>query len=135
MSDYLSWRSALLATVALPLVSLVPLFLFVPEAVPARARSDRTGFFGSVTRLFASPVFRWLFLAFAIAGTGIYSLLVFSAPFLVRAHGLSTARIGLALGFMQGLGGLAGALLGGRGLERPRGKGVGNASCRERGGR
>src|SRR3546814_5577935 len=101
MSDYLSWRSALLATVALPLVSLVPLFLFVPEAVPARARSDRTGFFGSVTRLFASPVFRWLFLAFAIAGTGIYSLLVFSAPFLVRAHGLSTAQIGLALGFMQ----------------------------------
>src|SRR3546814_10145271 len=97
MSDYLSWRSALLATVALPLVSLVPLFLFVPEAVPARARSDRTGFFGSVTRLFASPVFRWLFLAFAIAGTGIYSLLVFSAPFLVRAHGLSTAQIGLAL--------------------------------------
>src|SRR3546814_9849981 len=107
MSDYLSWRSALLATVALPLVSLVPLFLFVPEAVPARARSDRTGLFGSVTRLFASPVFRWLFLAFAIAGTGIYTLLVFSAPFLVRAHGESTAQLGLALGFMQGLGGMA----------------------------
>src|SRR3546814_735688 len=83
----------------------------------------RTGFFCSVTRLFASPVFRWLFLAFAIAGTGIYSLLVFSAPFLVRAHGLSTAQIGLALGFMQGLGGMAGALIGGRVFDRARGKG------------
>src|SRR3546814_14493689 len=97
MSDYISWRSALLATGALALVSLVPLLLFVPEAGPARARSDRTGFFGSVTRLFASPVFRWLFLAFAIAGTGIYSLPVFSAPFLVRALGFSTAQIARAL--------------------------------------
>src|SRR3546814_1889337 len=42
---------------------------------------------------------------------------------LFRSHGLSTAQIGLALGFMQGLGGMAGALIGGRVFDRARGKG------------
>jgi predicted MFS family arabinose efflux permease len=117
INDHASWRVALIGAGLSGIVLAVLLFLLVPDSrrppeeatVPLRV---------AIKGLFAEPAFRALFLAISLVGASVYATLSFSAPFLIRTHGITTAQAGLWLGLMQGLAGVVGSLWGGRIFDR-----------------
>lgn len=74
-----------------------------------------TSALGSLWRIAA---FRTLLLAATCHAFALYGFQNWSAPFYMRVHGLSAAEVGTALALMFGLGGGAGALLGGHLVDR-----------------
>lgn len=116
MADTFGWRAALLGAgavgVAIAVLTLVVLPPLPPLGRPAAAAPQpfhRVGL-----RLLAAPAFRWLVVAALANSFAAGPFYAFAAPFLIREHDLSASAAGLAFGLLQGLMGLAGALLGGR---------------------
>jgi hypothetical protein len=68
--------------------------------------------------LLALPAFRALFAAAVLIGFAVAPFYAFAAPFLIRTYGFTTTQAGAAFGGLQGLTGIAGTVLGGRGFDR-----------------
>lgn len=121
MADSLGWRTALVAFGVAGGLAGALAFLIIPPTPPQvrPAQGDPT-FFASAIRLAASPHFRWLMIGSLALGFGSAPFYAFSAPFLIRTHDFTAGQVGLAFGLLQGLTGVAGALLGGRAFDRAR---------------
>ena len=126
MADSLGWRTALISAGALGgLAFFMALMVIRPTPPLARADAGLEPFLRSAHRLMAAPGFRWLFAAAVAIGFASAPFYAFSAPFLIRIHGLTASEVGLSFGLLQGGLGVVGALLGGRGFDRALGSGEG----------
>jgi predicted MFS family arabinose efflux permease len=118
MADSVGWRTALVGAGGLGgLAFVLAVLLIRPTASPARAEAGRTPFLGEALRLLSAPGFRWLVVAAVAVGFASAPFYAFSAPFLIRTHGLTAGEVGLSFGLLQGGLGVIGALLGGRGFD------------------
>lgn len=119
MADSIGWRTALVGAGALGgLAFLLALLVIRPTSPRPQTEADRTPFVREALRLMSAPGFRWLFVAAVLIGFASAPFYVFSAPFLIRTHGLTASEVGLSFGLLQGGLGVVGALLGGRGFDR-----------------
>jgi MFS family permease len=66
----------------------------------------------------AKPAFLWLLIGSVILGFAAAPFYAFATPFLIRIHGFTASEAGLAFGLPQGLMGVLGAILAGRGFDR-----------------
>lgn len=119
IGDAFGWRTAFLGAGALG-VFIAVLAALVPGATPAlrQAAANAEPFLQSSLRLLVSPAFRWLFVGAIVLGFASAPFYAFAAPFLIRTHGFTASEVGLSFGLLQGLMGIAGTLLGGRGFDR-----------------
>jgi len=119
MADTAGWRTALVGAGALGGLALLLAALVIRPTPPRpRIEADRTPFAREALRLMSAPGFRWLFVAAVTIGFASAPFYAFSAPFLIRTHGLTAGQVGLSFGLLQGGLGVVGALLGGRGFDR-----------------
>lgn len=119
MADTVGWRTALIGAGALGgLAFLLAVLVIRPTPPRPRTEADRTPFAREALRLMIAPGFRWLFVAAVAIGFASVPFYAFSAPFLIRTHGLTAGEVGLSFGLLQGGLGVVGALLGGRGFDR-----------------
>ncbi len=129
IGDAFGWRTAFLGAGALG-VFIALLAALVPGATPAlrQAAANTEPFLQSSLRLLVSPAFRWLFVGAIVLGFASAPFYAFAAPFLIRTHGFTASEVGLSFGLLQGLMGIVGTLLGGRGFDRALRSGKGVAS-------
>lgn len=119
IGDNLGWRAALIGAGAFGgLVALFALVAIGPTPAPRHAVARTEPYLRSSLRLLTSPAFRWIFAAAIAVGFAATPFYAFSAPFLIRTHGLTASQVGLAFGLLQGLMGILGTLIGGRGFDR-----------------
>lgn len=127
INDALGWRVALVGAGALGgVIALFAMRIAGPTPPLERAAASVQPFLRSSLKLLTSPPFRWLFVGAITAGFAAAPFYAFTAPFLMRTHGYSAGEAGLAFGGLQGLMGIAGTLLGGRGFDRAVRSGSGN---------
>jgi predicted MFS family arabinose efflux permease len=117
------WRTAFVA-VGLPGLALA-LVVRLTVREPARGLSEGGSAGEGVppTRevfrfLWALPSFRHLAFASALTAFAGYALAIWTPAFLMRVHGLGSGEIGTWLGLIAGIGGAAGAWLGGVASDR-----------------
>ncbi|MAM37698.1 MAG: MFS transporter [Rhodobacteraceae bacterium] len=126
IGDALGWRTALVGAGAIGgLIALLTYLVLGPTPPLERTAANSEPFFASSRRLLGSPAFRWLFVGAVLLGFAAAPFYAFSAPFLIRTHGLSASEVGLAFGLLQGLMGIVGTLLGGRWFDRAVSSGTG----------
>ncbi|MGF7149215.1 putative MFS family arabinose efflux permease [Sphingomonas zeicaulis] len=119
VNDALGWRVALVgAGAAGGLVALFAWLAAGPTPPVRRAAVSAGSFLRSSLDLLMAPQFRWLFVAAVTAGFAAAPFYAFAPPFLIRTYGYTAAEAGLAFGLLQGVLGIAGTLLGGRGFDR-----------------
>lgn len=119
IGDTLGWRVALFgAGVIGGLVALLARFIVEPTPPLKPMAGNVEPFLQSSLKLLSSPAFRWLFITAIAVGFATAPFYIFCAPFLIRTHGFTATEAGLAIGTLQGLMGIVGSLLGGRGLDR-----------------
>lgn len=119
VADTLGWRVALMGAGLMGLVFGV-LVLAVARPTPQLVQTGAEGepFLRASLRLLSSAPFRWLMIGGVAVGFASGPFYAFTAPFLIRTHGLTASEVGLAFGLLQGLMGVVGTLLGGRGFDR-----------------
>ena len=119
IGDAFGWRAALIGAGAIGAV-IALLVALIAGATPAlkRTAANAEPFMQSSLRLLLSPAFRWLFIGAIVVGFAAAPFYAFAAPFLIRTHGYSASEVGLAFGLLQGLMGIVGTLVGGRGFDR-----------------
>ena len=119
LADTLGWRIALIGAGALGgLAAVLALLVIRPTPALERAAHDREPFLSASLRLLTSTGFRWLFIGGIAIGFASVPFYAFSAPFLIRTHGFSAGEVGLSFGLLQGLMGILGTVIGGRGFDR-----------------
>lgn len=119
LGDGVGWRMALFGAGAVGgLVALFALLAVGPTPVKRHAVARTEPYLQSSLRLLTSPAFRWIFAAAIAVGFAATPFYAFSAPFLIRTHGFTASEVGLAFGLLQGLMGIVGTLVGGRGFDR-----------------
>lgn len=113
LNDLASWRVALVL-IGLPGLVLALAFAFVaPDTRRAAHGADQTGLIAGARRLFRQPSYVFLAAGITVFGIGGYAVFAFAAPFLIRVQGLTATQAGLALGLLNGVAGVLGALGGG----------------------
>lgn len=119
LADTLGWRLALIGAGAAGGLVFVLTLLVLPSTPPQR-RAAMAGepFVASALKLLSAPAFHWLFVSALAIGFATTPFYAFSAPFLIRTHGLSASEVGLSFGLLQGAMGVIGTFLGGRGFDR-----------------
>jgi predicted MFS family arabinose efflux permease len=116
------WRTALFVAGAPGLLAAL-LFAFLAHD-PARGATDDRGdgekrapltytFLQTVRELARRPAFVQVVLASAASSFAQVGLSSWLPSFLIRTHGLSLSQVGLALGVLLGIGGMAGTAFGG----------------------
>ncbi|KAM3109674.1 MFS transporter [Phormidesmis sp. 146-33] len=119
IGDTLGWRVALFGAGAIGgLVALLAMFFVEPTPPLKSMAANVEPFLQSSLELLSSPAFRWLFITAIGIGFATAPFYIFCAPFLIRTHGYTASEVGLVIGLLQGLMGIVGSLLGGRGLDR-----------------
>lgn len=119
IGDTLGWRTAMIgAGVIGLLIALLTFFITGPTPKRPWTSANSEPFMQSSRRLLASPTFRWLFIGSIFLGFAAVPFYAFAAPFLIRTHGFSASEVGMSFGLLQGLMGIIGTLLGGRGFDR-----------------
>ena len=117
--DTIGWRAAMIGSGAAGGVLALLVALVVRPTPPIkRAGATAGSFLRSALLLLSSPAFRWLFIGANLVGLASAPFYAFAVPFLIRVHGLSASEAGLAFGLLQGLLGLVGTVVGGRGFDR-----------------
>ena len=118
LADTLGWRTALIGAGVLGGIAFLLAWRIIrPTPALPRAEADRRPMLADALRLATAPGFRGLILAALAIGFASVPFYAFSAPFLIRTHGLSAGEVGLSFGLLQGGLGVVGALLGGRGFD------------------
>lgn len=118
LDQAIGWRWTFFAAGGLGLVIALLTFLVAgPTPRLSRPATDPT-FLRSAGTLLRRPAFRGLVLAALLMGFAAAPFYAFMPSFLIRTHGLSSGEAGLTIGLLQGLMGVAGAILGGRGFDR-----------------
>jgi predicted MFS family arabinose efflux permease len=119
IADAVGWRMVLIGAGAIGgLIALLALVVIGPTPpVRANAGTDEPFARASLT-LLSSTAFRWLMIGGIGLGFASAPFYAFTAPFLIRTHGLTTGEVGLAFGLLQGGMGIVGTLLGGRMFDR-----------------
>jgi predicted MFS family arabinose efflux permease len=119
LADTVGWRLTLIGAGAIgATIGLLAFVVAGPTPPIASDPRERAPFWQASLRLLSSPRFRWLFVATVILGFAAAPFYAFAAPFLIREHGFSTAEAGLTFGLLQGLMGIVGTVVGGRGFDR-----------------
>lgn len=119
VSDAFGWRAALVGAGVLGiLVALLALAAAGPTPALGRQLRHEPAYLRSSLKLLSSPDFRWLFAGAVALGFAAAPFYAFTAPFLIRTHGFSATEAGLAFGLLQGVIGIAGTVIGGRGFDR-----------------
>lgn len=119
IGDTLGWRAAMFGAGAAGIVIALLVALLIGATPPVkRAAGETEPFLRSSLRLLVSPAFRWLFIGAIVLGFASAPFYAFAAPFLIRTHGFTASEVGLTFGLLQGLMGIIGTLLGGRGFDR-----------------
>ena len=126
-SDTIGWRNALFAAGGLGLVAVLVVLAFTGiRALKANNTLSNENLLKAGKALFAKPTFVWLFITAHLLGFASGPFYIFTAPFLIREHGLTAGEVGLSFGILQGLMGILGTVLGGRlfdkAVSRNRGK-------------
>lgn len=118
LDEAIGWRWTFFAAGGLGLVIAILTFLAAgPTPRLSRPATDPT-FLRSAGTLLRLPAFRGLVLAALLMGFAAAPFYAFMPSFLIRTHGFSSGEAGLTIGLLQGLMGVAGAILGGRGFDR-----------------
>lgn len=114
-SDHIGWRVALFIAggVGLLLVTLVMTFT-EKTAIPSTSSSDSGNILSAGRELLSKPAFLWMFIGANFLGFAAAPFYSFTAPFLIRTHGLTASQVGLSFGLLQGLMGIIGTVGGGR---------------------
>lgn len=111
LATRLGWRSALFIASIPGFVVAALLFLTVKDPASRAGRAGEAATFAAaLSALAGAPALRWLTLAFACETFGLFATGAWLPVFFIRAHGLSSADAGLALGLAVGFGGASGAL-------------------------
>jgi len=119
ISDMSGWRATFWGAGAVGIVLAVLVALVAGGARNAqRTSSSDEPFLQSGLRLLRAPAFRWLFIGAILVGFASAPFYAFATSFLIRTYGYSTSQAGLAFGLLQGLMGIVGTLIGGRGFDR-----------------
>lgn len=119
INDTLGWRAALVGAGAIGLVLATLVTLVIRPTPPLEAASTaEEPFLQSSLRLLSRPAFLWMFIAGNVVAFASSPFYAFATPFLIRTHGFTASEAGLAFGLPQGLLGIAGMVLGGRGFDR-----------------
>lgn len=113
LNDVASWRTAMVA-VGLPGLAFAMLFaLTVPNVLSVRRETATLPVVTAIGQLFSHKSYLHMWFGATIAHVGIYGIYTFSAPFLIRSHGLSATQTGLWLGLVTGVVGACSVVLGG----------------------
>jgi predicted MFS family arabinose efflux permease len=118
LNEAVGWR---LTFVALGVPGLlVALVVMLTVGEPQRGAADGPsmdvawyGLRHALAYLWGIRAFRYLTMGTSLNVFGVWALAVWSAPFLMRAHGMSTSEAGAWLGLATGVGGAFGTLSGG----------------------
>lgn len=118
-SDHIGWRNALFAAGAIGILTALLVMVFTGKTSSVKPNNSHTeSFLVSSRKLLSKPAFLWLFIAANLLGFASAPFYTFTAPFLIRTHGLTAGEVGLSFGLLQGLMGIIGTLLGGRLFDR-----------------
>jgi predicted MFS family arabinose efflux permease len=119
------WRAAVIS-LAVPGLIVALLFKLTLRE-PRRGMSDPDGgeaakappppFLEVMRTMWVRPEFRHMLIGLALATMGLYASGAFLTPFLIRVHGLTVAEAGIYFGLLSGIGGAAGFILGGLGVD------------------
>lgn len=119
ISDTLGWRAALFGAGAIGMaLALLVTYAVRPTPPPSAGPQSEESYWRSALQLLRSPSFLWLFLGANVLALGSAPFYAFVTPFLIRMHGFTASEAGLAFGLPQGLMGILGMVLGGRGFDR-----------------
>ena len=106
--DAIGWRLTLVAVGAPGVILSLIVFTMLREPVRgmadnlAETEADRHyGFWETLRHLFTIRTFPFLILICGLGGTGGYGLLTWGPSFLIRAHGMSPADVGIYFGSMS----------------------------------
>lgn len=106
--DAIGWRWTLVAVGAPGVILSLIVFAVLREPVRGMAdnlvetEADRLyGFWETIRHLFTIRTFPFLILICGLGGTGGYGVLTWGPSFLIRAHGMSPADVGLYFGTMS----------------------------------
>lgn len=125
IDEAFGWRAAFIGAGALGVTVALLVWLTAGPTPPLRRPAEQTEpYVRSALRLLSVPAFRWLIIGALAVGFATAPFYTFTAPFLIRTHGLTTAQVGLSFGLLQGLTGVIGALVGGRMFDRAVRRGV-----------
>ena len=119
INDMFGWRAALLGAGAIGCVIGIFTMLVVGPTPPRpRKPGGAEPFLTTSVQLLSAPAFRWPFVGAVTLGFAATPFYAFATPFLIRTYGYSASQAGMAFGLLQGLSGVSGTLLGGRGFDR-----------------
>lgn len=119
IDEAFGWRAAFVGAGALGVTVALLVWLTAGPTPPLRRPAEQTEpYVRSALRLLSVPAFRWLMVGALAVGFATAPFYTFTAPFLIRTHGLTTAQVGLSFGLLQGSTGVIGALVGGRMFDR-----------------
>ncbi|MCL4638404.1 MAG: MFS transporter [Pseudosphingobacterium sp.] len=115
-SDHIGWRFALFVAggVGLLLVILVLTFTGKTAITSKQPGSATDNIWSAGRELLSKPAFLWMFIGANFLGFAAAPFYAFTAPFLIRTHGMTASEVGLSFGLLQGLMGIIGTVGGGR---------------------
>lgn len=114
MNDVIGWRTTMVAAGLLGIAVVLLAALVIPDVRLKQEQRHQTGsYWAGIRDLMRSPAFAWMFAAMCLVGATVYATMIFTAPFLIRLHGLSTTEAGVTFGVLLGVTGIAGTLIGG----------------------
>jgi predicted MFS family arabinose efflux permease len=114
INEVASWRQAFV-WIGAPGVSLaIVVALTMREPPQSRVvAASEVPLLKSMVMLWRTKTIRQMAIALAIYSMGANGMIVFTAPFLMRSHQLTSSSAGMSLGLLYGIAGVAGTLLGG----------------------
>lgn len=125
-SDHIGWRVALFVAGGIGLFLVILVLAFSGKVTISPKQSNGTGNIWSAGRaLLSKPAFLWMFIGANFLGFAAAPFYSFTAPFLIRTHGMTASQVGLSFGLLQGLMGILGTVVGGRLFDRAVNRGTG----------
>lgn len=124
-SDTIGWRNTLFIAGGCGIVVALLVMAFISNNKVGQNTNTQESFFVSGKKLLSKTAFLWLFIAANLLGFASAPFYSFTAPFLIREYSLTASEVGLSFGLLQGLMGIAGALIGGRQFDKAVGRGSG----------
>lgn len=114
-SDHIGWRVALFVAGGFGLLLVILVLAFTGKTtISSKPGSDTGNIWSAGRELLSKPAFLWMFIGANFLGFAAAPFYSFSAPFLIRTHGLTASQVGLSFGLLQGLMGIIGTVSGGR---------------------